>query len=132
MAKSRLALLAFALAVHGGSRAQEPLAAEEAIDNQKRQLREATGTAPCPVGGESEEIVVCGRRGPDPYRVPFPDEQPPGARAPGLGTARDAMNAGSSPCSTVGRNQRCSGGLPVIQAAMILFKIGKHIVEPDD
>ena len=132
MAKSRLALLALALAAPVAAPAQEPLTAEAAIETQKRQLEEAAGTAPCPEEGEGEEIVVCARRGPDPYRVPFPDEQPPGTRGAGLGTAANAMDAGSSPCSTVGPNQRCGGGLDIFRVGMVLFKIGKHIVDPDD
>ena len=37
-----------------------------------------------------------------------------------------------SPCSTVGRNQRCGGGLPVFQTIMLLAKIGKHLIDPED
>ena len=132
MAKSRLALLAFALAAPASAWAQEPLTAEAAIDVQKRELQEAAGTAPCPRDEVGDEIVVCAGRGPDPNRLPFPDEQPPGARGVGLGTASDAMNAGTSPCSAVGPNQRCSGGLDLFRVGTVLFKIGKHLLGKDD
>ena len=118
--------------------AQGTITAEEAIETQHRQLQEATGTAPCRPPGESDEdIVVCGRRGPDPNRVPFPDQRMPGDRVrllPGEPPSGMAALDGTaqSPCSTVGANQRCSGGLNVIQVVGVLAKVGKHLLGRDD
>jgi hypothetical protein len=42
-------------------------------------VRQVVGTAPCPSGAGAGDIVVCGRRGPDPNRIPFPDLREPGS-----------------------------------------------------
>jgi hypothetical protein len=57
---------------------QPPLTAEQAMEIQKDSVREAVGTLPCRGGGDSRDIVVCGRRGPNPNRIPFPDQRAPG------------------------------------------------------
>jgi hypothetical protein len=50
--------------------AAPPLTAERAIEAQQEGVRQAVGTAPCPRGADAGDIVVCGRRGPDPNRLP--------------------------------------------------------------
>ena len=138
MAKSRLAGAAFiALSAAAPALAAplEPLTAEAAIETQRRGLQEATGTAPCDRDVTGDEIVVCGRVGPDPNRVEVPrlpgdriallPGEPPSGRA-----ALDAT--AQSPCSTVGPVQRCSGGLNVFHVAGVLAKIGKHLLDKDD
>jgi hypothetical protein len=77
MAKLILAVAAAALA-SGTAAAQAPLTAERAVEAQKDGLREAVGTAPCRRDGGAGDIVVCGRRGPDPNRLPLPVERAPG------------------------------------------------------
>jgi hypothetical protein len=57
---------------------EAPLTAEQAVDAQQTGIREAVGTAPCPRGGTAGDIVVCGRRGADPNRLPLPVERSPG------------------------------------------------------
>ncbi|HEX8308908.1 MAG TPA: hypothetical protein VF645_10885 [Allosphingosinicella sp.] len=57
---------------------EAPLTADRAIDIQKDSVREAIGTLPCRRDGAGGDIVVCGRRGPNPNRVPFPDQRTPG------------------------------------------------------
>lgn len=57
---------------------ETPVTAERAIEIQKDAVREAVGTLPCRRDGDSGDIVVCGRRGPDPDRPPLPFERIPG------------------------------------------------------
>jgi hypothetical protein len=119
------------------SGAAPSVTAEEAIDVQHRRLQAATGTAPCERDSPADEILVCGRRGPDPNRVPFPEERLPGERVALLpGEPPSALAAlrstAGSPCSTVGPSQHCSAGLPVVGVLTTLFKIGKHLLGGDD
>jgi hypothetical protein len=55
--------------------------AEAALARQKSQLSGSLGLR-CG-GGDGQEIVVCGKRGPDPYRLPLGSEPEPGARLAG-------------------------------------------------
>ncbi|HEX8125315.1 MAG TPA: hypothetical protein VF548_07020 [Allosphingosinicella sp.] len=73
MAKLGLALIVAALAA--AAPAAPPLSAEEALARQQSSLRAGLGLD-CDRGGA--DIVVCGRRGPNPNRVPFPDQRTPG------------------------------------------------------
>ena len=123
MAKSRLALLAFALAVPGGSWAQDPLAADEAIANQKREVREAAGTAPCPAEGGGEEIVVCGRRGPNPYRLPLPAAGP-GDRVAGETPSAVGLTKEET-CTNIGHTRGC----PSFDILAIGLMVGKVVAE---
>lgn len=72
-----LALLAFAAPVSALA-PEASVTAEQAIEKQKDGVRGAVGTLPCPRDGDGGDIVVCGRRGPDRNRVPFPDQRAPG------------------------------------------------------
>ena len=74
---ARRAAAALLAAWAGLASAAAPLTAEQAAEIQRDGVREAIGTAPCPRGA-SADIVVCGRRGADPNRVPFPDQRAPG------------------------------------------------------
>ncbi|HEX8262197.1 MAG TPA: hypothetical protein VF547_04925, partial [Allosphingosinicella sp.] len=60
--------------------AAAPLTAEQAVEAQQDQVRQAVGTAPCARDSGAGDIVVCGRRGPDPNRLPLPVEPAPGER----------------------------------------------------
>jgi hypothetical protein len=71
-------LAAFAAAPASAVAPEASLTAERAIEIHKDMVRETVGTLPCRRDGESGDIVVCGRRGPDPNRVPFPDQRTPG------------------------------------------------------
>jgi hypothetical protein len=74
-----IALLAALSASPGSALAPgTSLSAERAIETQKDSVREVVGTLPCRRGGDSRDIVVCGRRGPNPNRPPIPFEQVPG------------------------------------------------------
>jgi hypothetical protein len=57
---------------------QTALTAERALELQRDGVRDTVGTAPCRRNGDSGDIVVCGRRGPDPNRLPLPIERVPG------------------------------------------------------
>ena len=131
MAKSRLTLLLPPLLLGASAAAAaEPETIEQAMERQRTELRVAIGLAPCPPAGTDGDIVVCGRRGPSPHRVTGVDLPP--ERFNRFGAARSAMNTGTSSCSTVGPNQRCSGGLNVLQAGTVHYKIGRHLLGGDD
>lgn len=71
-------LAACALILAGAAPARAaPLTAEQAAERQRDGIRQAVGTAPCARGAVGD-IVVCGRRGPDPNRIPFPDQRSEG------------------------------------------------------
>jgi hypothetical protein len=71
-------LAAFAPAAAPALAPEASLTAERAIEIQKDSVRDTVGTLPCRRDGASGDIVVCGRRGPDPDRAPFPDHRAPG------------------------------------------------------
>lgn len=73
-----IALLAAAAAPALAVAPETSLTAERAIEIQKDMVRDTVGTLPCRRDGAGGDIVVCGRRGPDPNRVPFPDQRTPG------------------------------------------------------
>jgi hypothetical protein len=52
-----------------------PPTAGQAAEAQQDGVRRAVGTASCARGSAGGDIVVCGRRGPDPNRIPFPDRR---------------------------------------------------------
>lgn len=88
--------------------------ADEAIAMDGARIRDFVQTE-CPPG-QLEEVIVCGRRpGYQRYRVPMtgPDTSP-GTRARAADAQLYAMEAGSTRCSAVGRDQECGGGLDVI------------------
>jgi hypothetical protein len=133
MAAGVAAALAALLLATPAYAAAPPLTAEAAIAHQRDQLIDQARIG-CRRSGEEEEIVVCGREGPDPNRIavePAPGERRsllPGEPAGGVA----AMSAGNQRCSTVGPNQSCSGGLDLFRVGSVLFKIGKHILNKDD
>ncbi|HEX8644777.1 MAG TPA: hypothetical protein VF702_12780 [Allosphingosinicella sp.] len=113
MALSRIALAA-ALAAAAAPAAAQPDAAPDALAAQREIVRAAVlddcGDA------EGDEIVVCGRRAEEArsrrYRVAPGDYS--GPRDSAGGAQLYAMEANDDRCSTVGPNQRCSGGVDVL------------------
>jgi hypothetical protein len=96
--------------------AAEPVSAESALARQQASLRSSLGIV-CDRG--AGEIVVCARRGPDPNRLPFPVPPEPGARNSGEpADPADTLALSAEKCTTVGPNQQCSGGLPVLGIAI--------------
>ncbi|HEX8381653.1 MAG TPA: hypothetical protein VF619_14020 [Allosphingosinicella sp.] len=96
--------------------AAEPVSAEGALARQLSALRSSLGTG-CDRG--AGDIVVCARRGPDPNRLPFPVPPEPGARNSGEpADPADTLALSAEKCTTVGPNQQCSGGLPILGIAL--------------
>jgi len=105
------------------------LTAERAVEIQKDSVRETVGTLPCRRDGAGGDIIVCGRRGPDPNRIPFPDQRAPGEPEnllPGeLPRARTSYNtcmiACPQPVTITDKDVRKYGG-----------RILRHILGKDD
>ena len=97
--------------------AEQPtlVTADEAVAMDRARLRTVID-AECPTGQLDEEIVVCGRRpGFQRYRVPMAGaDTSEGTRARAADAQLYAMDAGSTRCSAVGRDQECGGGLDII------------------
>jgi hypothetical protein len=115
---------AFAVAPETG------LTAERAVEIQQNALREAVGTAPCLRNRDSGDIVVCGRRGADPNRVPFPDQRLPGEREnllPGeLPRAQASYDTCMFGCQLTGIR------VDVFRAVKVGSKIVRHVLGKDD
>jgi hypothetical protein len=106
-----------------------PLTAERAIETQKDMVREVVGTLPCRRDGPGGDIVVCGRRGPDPNRIPLPDERVAGAPdnlLPGeLPRAQSSYDTCAIACPR-------GAGIDVFKAIDTSIKIVRHILGKDD
>jgi hypothetical protein len=95
--------------------------ADEAVAMSRRQVSDMVGQA-CPPGATDSDVVVCGRRaGVSPYRLPLPVAPTPGTGERAGGEQLAQMDAGSTRCSAVGRDQQCGGGFDI-------FGIGFAIV----
>lgn len=115
---------AFALAPETG------LTAEQAIEAQRDGVREAVGTASCQRDRETGDIVVCGRRGPDPNRLPLPVQRLPGDRENLLPGELPRAEASFSTC-VIGC-QPTGLRVDVIQTIKVGTKIVRHILGKDD
>ncbi len=115
MTLSRIAIVIAAIGLAPGAAASAQTAgAPDPVAAQQTELRTILRPQ-CPAPGESEEIVVCGQRDDDRYRVQpqfVPGSRPAGARAGG--EQRAAMGVNDQRCSPIGRDQQCNGGLNVI------------------
>ena len=112
-----------ALFAAGPAFAAEPPTAEEALARQKAALHQILGLD-CGRRGAGDDIVICGRTGRDPNRLPLDPEPEPGGRIAGepVSAAEALANTKPSSCSTVGPNQRCGGGLPLIPIAFWIIE----------
>lgn len=122
-----------ALLAAGPALAAEPPTAEEALARQKSGLTRSLGLD-CGRDGAAGDIVVCGRTGRDPNRLPLDPEPEPGHRLPGEPPRPADVLAATAPptCSTVGPNQRCGGGLPVIPIAIWAIETAIKAIKGDD
>jgi hypothetical protein len=102
--------------------------AEEAVAAQREGLHNIVAR-PCRER-DSDEIVVCGRLGPDPNRLPLRGERVEGERVrllPGEApSAADALAATKGGC-----RERCGFNIDFIRVGIFLFKVGKHLADPD-
>ncbi|HYG46718.1 MAG TPA: hypothetical protein VD846_02150 [Allosphingosinicella sp.] len=118
MAKLSLAMAAAIALASAQAPAAPPATAEEALARQQASLRSSLSLG---CDRDAGEIVVCGRQGPDPNRLPLPVEPEPGARVAGEPSDPKASLAlTNQKCTTVGPNQQCSGGLPILGIALFL------------
>lgn len=133
MTKSRIALLLAAAAAPAAAAAQSappPATAEEAIAAGQAIVRQTLRPG-CAEG--DEEIVVCGRRDDDQkHRLPLRVEPTPRAADSAGGEQLAAIRTDTSRCTTVGQNQQCGGGLPVIPIALWLLESVVKAVEGED
>src|ERR1044072_2674699 len=109
--------------------AAAPLTAEKALENYQKSF-DTGKLVDCRRTPEGDEIVVCGRSGPDPNRLSFPPPREPGGRGrllPGEPpSAAAALGAGSGMnCASVGPNPHCGGGLHVFKVVGVLGKAFK-------
>ena len=106
--------------------------AEEALARQQSGLQRSLGLD-CDRGG-GEDIVVCGRQGPDPNRLPLPIPPEPGDRRSGEPPDPAEVLAlhKEKTCTTTGPNQRCSGGLPILPIALWLVQTAVEAAKAED
>jgi hypothetical protein len=110
--------------------ATPPATADDALARQQAALRSTLGLDCDRSGGD---IVVCGRQGPDPNRLPLPVPPVPGARQAGEPPAPgEALALGAEKCTTVGPNQQCGGGLPIIPIAIWLVRTAVKVAKGKD
>lgn len=133
MTLSRIAIAAAATGLAPGQPAlAQPALSADPVAAQQAELR-AVLRPRCLAPGEDEEIVVCGQRDDDRYRVPpplVPGVRPAGARAGG--EQRAAMAANDQSCTPIGRDQQCNGGLNVIGIGLTIARaIGQAIANRD-
>ena len=111
-----------ALLLPGSAGSAPPAGAEQALARQQASLRASLGLD-CDRGRTDQDIVVCGRIGPDPNRLPLPVPPEPGARHAGEPPVPgEALALSAEKCTTVGPDQQCGGGLPIIPIAIWLIQ----------
>ncbi|MEA3012497.1 MAG: hypothetical protein QOD42_1042 [Sphingomonadales bacterium] len=106
--------------------------ADEAVAMSRRQVSDMVARA-CPPGAEDSDVVVCGRRAAQsPYRLPLPVAPTPGTGERAGGEQLAAMEAGSTRCSAVGRDQQCGGGFDVIGIGFAIVRgIAQALINRD-
>ena len=112
--------------------ASGPMTAEEAVERYRSTIVPVSVLV-CPKAESPDEIVVCGRSEErDPNRLPVQGPPVPGTRIRGEAmTAVEAMGERET-CSTVGPNQNCGGGLPVIPILVTAAKVAIHLIKGDE
>lgn len=107
-------------------------AVDDPVEAQRAELR-AVIRPECPPPGADGDIVVCGRRDDQRFRIPpqiVPGSAPAGTRAGG--EQRAAMAANDQRCTPVGRDQQCNGGLDVIGIGFTIARaIGQALARRD-
>ena len=112
--------------------AAAPATADEALARQQASLR-AGLALDCDRERGGGDIIVCGRQGPDRNRLPLPVPPEPGARHSGEPPdPGETLALSAEKCTTVGPNQQCGGGLPVIPIALWLVETAVKAAKSDD
>ena len=102
--------------------ASEPVTAEDAIARYRPSFPPVT-QVDCPRGPAGPDIVICGRTGPDPNRLPLPVPPLPGARSAGEGVdQRSAEDLAEDRCNNVGNAGACGGFVPILPFALWVIK----------
>lgn len=102
--------------------------AEEAMEIERRGLHELVAR-PCRKT-DSDEIVVCGRTGVDPDRLPLRGERVAGERVRLL-PGEPPSAAAALAATREGCRERCGFNIDFIRVGIVLFKVGKHLADPD-
>jgi hypothetical protein len=126
MAKSRMARTLIAALLAAAPAPALAQSVDALVTTQRDSIRGVVRPR-CERGPDPEEIVVCGTRDDERYRVPVqvvPGSIPARDRAGGEQLA--AMAGNDQRCTPVGRDQQCNGGLDVIG---IGFTIARAIVQ---
>jgi hypothetical protein len=127
---AKFALLLIGLVAPAG--AAEPVTAEMAMERY-RETFEPIAAVDCPKSSTADEIIVCGRPdAPDPDRLPLPVAPVPGQRIQGEPVSAVVAMGKRETCSTVGPNQNCGGGLPLIPIAVTAAQIAIKLIKGDD
>ena len=125
-----LGLLMIGLAAPAG--ADGPMTAEAAMERYRATIV-PVAVLVCPKAESPDEIVVCGRTGErDPNRLPIQGPPVPGRIVRGEAISAVEAMGGRETCSTVGPNQNCGGGLPVIPILATAAKVVAHLIKGDD
>lgn len=128
---ARLFLLLTALLASPAG-AAETLSADAAIA-QSRRMFAPVAELDCPKARGPDEIIVCGRPGAtDPNRLPLPVRRMPGEIVHGEAMSPVAAASTRERCTTVGPNQNCGGGLPVLGIAMAVARVAIELIKSDD
>lgn len=86
-------------------------------------------TDDCKRGSSPEDVIVCGRAGRSPFRLPLPVEPLPGSRTAGEIDQLAASEVGSEPCTTVGPNGGCGGYIPILPFVLWVVQSAVKYVE---
>lgn len=128
-AKSSMALACLALSGAAGAQAVDPAAL---VAQQQSAVRNAVDPAArCRSQQQAGEIVVCGRRDDQRYRLdPRISGTVTDGRVPLDQTS--ALGAGDARCSPVGRAQQCTKGLDMLEASRTIGRGLRNLSERGD
>ena len=116
----KLALIV-GLSSAGPAAAAQEMSADSAMERYRTLFK--TPKAECERGSVADEVIVCGRRTRDPYRLPLPVEPVPGARVAGEAPDQvEASEVGSERCSTIGPMGGCGSVVPILPFVMWVAK----------
>ena len=125
-------LPAAAFAQAGGDQAGGDPVSQDYILQAKRNMG-MTPREDCGKPGKDGAIIVCGRRGPNPNRLPLPEERTePGERVRGdVPSGVAAANMRSHRCGVSGQGEQCNGGLNALGIAATAAKLLIKLADPE-